>query len=110
MAKAPEQARSVTRAGALIEAARVRAGLTQRDLARSAGTSQTAISSYETGRKVPSLRTLERILASAGFELRTTLAPIDDHDESLARYVATLPKHQRDRFEEQQHRRRSTVS
>jgi transcriptional regulator with XRE-family HTH domain len=81
-----------SRAGALIQLARIRAGLTQAELARRASTSQTAISAYELGAKVPSLETLERVLEAAGFELRTSLAPLEDHDESLARYLATLPE------------------
>lgn len=51
--------------------ARVRAqvGLSQDELARRAGTSRTAISAYEHGRKSPSLDTVERLLESAGYEL-----------------------------------------
>jgi len=95
-------ARIPTRPGALIETARLRAGLSQQELAARAATTQGAISSYESGRKVPSLDTLERILAGAGFDLRMTLAPAEDHDESLERYVATLPGDVRRRFQEGQ--------
>ena len=51
--------------------ARVRraAGLSQRELARRAGTSRPTVSAYERGRKSPSLETLERLLAGAGYEL-----------------------------------------
>jgi transcriptional regulator with XRE-family HTH domain len=94
-----------SRPGAFIELARIRAGLTQAALARRARTSQTAISAYESGAKVPSLDTLERILAAAGFELRMSLAPAEDHDESLARYLDTLPKGARARFDREQQAR-----
>lgn len=99
-----------SRAGALIELARIRTDLTQADLARRAQTSQTAISAYESGAKVPSLETLERILAAAGFDLRMSLAPAEDHDESLARYVATLPASIRARFDREQHVRATTAA
>ena len=97
--------RQQSRAGALVELARIRAGLTQAALARRADTSQTAISAYELGAKMPSLETLERILAAAGFDLRMSLAPIDDHDESLARYLDTLPAKARAQFEREQQAR-----
>ena len=94
-----------SRAGALIELARIRASLSQVELARRARTSQTAISAYESGAKAPSLETLERILGAAGFDLRMSLAPAEDHDESLARYLATLPASTRAKFEREQRAR-----
>lgn len=48
---------------------RAAAGLTQAALARRAGTSQAAISAYETGSKQPSVLTLTRLLAAAGARL-----------------------------------------
>lgn len=45
------------------------AKVTQMELARFANTSQPAIAAYETGAKVPSLRTLRRIAASVGLEI-----------------------------------------
>ncbi|MHB8463659.1 MAG: helix-turn-helix domain-containing protein, partial [Acidimicrobiales bacterium] len=49
-----------------IRALRCRAGLTQDELARRAGTSQPAINRYERGRAVPSAATLERIARACG--------------------------------------------
>jgi transcriptional regulator with XRE-family HTH domain len=54
--------------------ARRRAGLTQAELARRAGTSQATISAYEHGRKAPSVETLDRLLAAAGTRLTTAPA------------------------------------
>lgn len=54
----------------LLREARSYAGLTQADLARLAGTKQSAISAYETGRREPNLATLRRLLAAAGFDLQ----------------------------------------
>lgn len=60
----------------LIREARTRAALTQRQLALRAGTSQAAIAAYERGTKQPQLPVLQRILAAAGFVLRTELAAL----------------------------------
>ena len=54
----------------LIRRARLDARLSQRDLARHAGTSQSALARYEGGHSRPSLATLERILRAAGKTLR----------------------------------------
>ncbi|MGH9007389.1 MAG: helix-turn-helix transcriptional regulator [Acidimicrobiales bacterium] len=72
-------------AGSLILLARLRAGLTQRDLAGRLGVSQPTIAAYESGRRQPTLPTLMRILGGAGFDLELGVAPHDDHDEVLAR-------------------------
>jgi predicted nucleotidyltransferase/DNA-binding XRE family transcriptional regulator len=52
--------------GPLIREARKAAGLSQRELARRAGTSQPAVARYEQGTVVPTLATLERLLQSCG--------------------------------------------
>jgi transcriptional regulator with XRE-family HTH domain len=85
-------------AAALISDARERAGLTQADLARRAGTVQSAIAAYESGRRQPTLPTLYRILAAAGFDLRARLAPHDPHDQTLAEWEASLPAEERARW------------
>lgn len=53
----------------LLRSARRRAGLTQAELARRAGTSRTTVSAYEAGRKSPSTATMERLLQAAGARL-----------------------------------------
>lgn len=45
------------------------AGMTQDELAKASGTSRTALSAYEHGRKSPRLDTAERIVAAAGRRL-----------------------------------------
>ena len=55
--------------GELLLTARELTGLTQSQLAARASTSQSAISSMETGNRLPSVRTLMRIAEAAGFEL-----------------------------------------
>src|SRR3954469_20614316 len=56
-------------AGAAVHDARTRAGLSQAELARRAGTSQAAVSAYESGAKQPSVATFSRLLAAAGARL-----------------------------------------
>lgn len=92
-------------ASGLVETARIRADLTQAELAERAETSQPAIALYEAGRRSPSLETLERILRAAGYEMRIRLEPIDDHDEVLERWLATVPIRERRRFAREQRQR-----
>src|SRR3954452_16387572 len=55
--------------GVTLHAARTRAGLSQAELARRAGTSQATVSAYESGSKQPSVATFSRLLAAAGARL-----------------------------------------
>lgn len=59
----------------IILEARRRAGLTQGELARRAGTSQPAVARLERGSASPTLATLERLVGGAGFDLRLSLVP-----------------------------------
>jgi transcriptional regulator with XRE-family HTH domain len=61
--------------GTTLRRARIDAGLTQRELAVRAGTSQATVSAYESGRKQPSLATAQRLLDHAGVELRPVTRP-----------------------------------
>lgn len=74
----------------LVRMARRKAGLTQAALAKRAATSQSAISAYEAGRRSPSVDTLCRILAAAGFEVRMRLAAPDTHEAARAKAEALL--------------------
>ncbi|WP_182481322.1 helix-turn-helix domain-containing protein [Nocardioides immobilis] len=53
----------------IIEVARRGAGLTQAELARRGGTTQSAVSMYERRRKVPMLDVAERLMQAAGADL-----------------------------------------
>lgn len=66
--------------------ARVRAGLTQRELARRARTSQSAVARIESGAVSPSLETLRRLVAACGFDLRLSLAPAGASDPVVEAY------------------------
>lgn len=53
----------------IIERARRGSGLSQRELARRSGTSQSTLSTYEHGTKSPTLAVAERIVAASGYDL-----------------------------------------
>jgi len=59
--------------GYLILRARAAAGLTQEQLASRIGTSQPTIARWESGSQLPSVRSLTRVAAATGFELRVGL-------------------------------------
>lgn len=56
-------------AGAVLREARRRADLSQVELARRAGTTQSVVSAYESGTRQPSLPTLSRLVAATGWDL-----------------------------------------
>ena len=53
----------------LLRDARLRAGLTQSELGRRAGVTQSVISAYESGARQPSAPTLQRLVAATGLRL-----------------------------------------
>ena len=63
-----------------------------RELARRAGTSHSAVSAYETGRRTPATTTLERIVRAAGFALDAALCRrvYGDNDDRGAELEAVL--------------------
>jgi transcriptional regulator with XRE-family HTH domain len=65
----------MTSAASILRDARLRAGLSQAALASASGTSQTAISAYESGTKEPGVATLSRLLAATGMRLTVVAAP-----------------------------------
>ncbi len=64
----------------LVREARRRAGLTQRELADRAGTTQSAIARVESGRVDPGFETVRRLMRLSGFNLLVALDPYDDSD------------------------------
>ena len=80
----------------LVREARSRAGLSQRELALRAGTSQSVVARIEAGQTGPGTETLSRLLAAAGFELRAELVPapvVATHMlEDVSRILALTPE------------------
>lgn len=56
-------------AGTVLRDARERAHLSQADVARRAGVAQSVVSAYESGRRAPSVSTLERLVAATGHRM-----------------------------------------
>jgi len=77
---------SIEHAHRLVQEARQIATLTQRDLAERLGTSQSAIARLEQGGPNPTVSTLVRSLAAAGFALRIELVPLAATDPVVERY------------------------
>lgn len=75
----------------LLQRARSRRGLSQRELASLVGTSQSAIARYESGTVVPSFDTLERILDALHHRLvlEPNVEPSVD-DAALAEWFLSL--------------------
>ncbi len=87
--------------GRLIEVARRRAGLSQRDLAERSGTSAAAICLYERGERIPRVDTLRRVIAATGATLELAIREAPRVDlaanaralEDLLDLSDHLPKH-----------------
>lgn len=61
-------------AASVIRAARLRAAMTQNELAASARVSQSVISAYESGAREPSLAMVRKLVTAAGFVLELTVS------------------------------------
>lgn len=76
--------------GQLLLEARTRAGLTQRELARRAGTAQSVVARIEGGGASPSWETLSRLLEAAGFALDASLRPLSGELSHMLGDVARI--------------------
>ncbi len=80
----------------LVRELRLAAGLSQRALARRAGTSQPAVARYERGAATPSWKTLQRLAAACGQRVRLSAEAVPDpHDVELAELLIGLTPEQR---------------
>jgi transcriptional regulator with XRE-family HTH domain len=75
----------------LVREARRRAGLTQRELAERAETTQSAVARLESGRTRPSFDQVLRLIRLCGFRLHVSLDPYDDSDIAQAEALLRLP-------------------
>lgn len=74
----------------LLRSTRIRAGLSQAELARRAGLPRSVLCAYEHGRREPGADTLAQVLAAAGFELRAVPALRTPDPERAARILADV--------------------
>lgn len=91
-------------AGNLLVLARLKAEISQSELAERAGVAQSAISAYERGVRQPTLPTLFRLLAAAGFDLRLRLAEPDNQERAAAEWERNQPAAERRRWAAEQRR------
>jgi transcriptional regulator with XRE-family HTH domain len=70
----------------IVSRIRTAAGLTQAELARRAGTSQSSIARLEAGAASPTLNTLERLARAAGVSLDIRVAPVPVADPVVEAY------------------------
>ncbi|MEX2421866.1 MAG: helix-turn-helix transcriptional regulator [Actinomycetota bacterium] len=78
------------RAGDLVREARRRAHLTQDELSRRVGTTQSAIARLERRGTEPSLRRTNELLRACGMNLDVRLLAVDDSDWSVAHATLAL--------------------
>ena len=72
--------------GALLQRARADAGLSQAALAAAAGTTQSAIARLEQDESNPTIATLVRCAAAAGYRIEIGLVPAPAPDAVIERY------------------------
>jgi transcriptional regulator with XRE-family HTH domain len=92
-------------AATVIRRARRQAGLTQAALAARAGVTQPVVAAYETGRRDPTLPTLRKLLAAAGYGLdlslrrRLTDQQVADELQAVLDLADALPRRHRPELE-----------
>jgi transcriptional regulator with XRE-family HTH domain len=87
------------RSADLIREARLRAGLTQYELAERTGRDRSVIARWEQGAVAPSLETLVELVRACGFDLPLELVPRDSsRDERLRKNALLSPERRVLRF------------
>lgn len=83
------------RSAALIREARLRAGLTQAELADRTGRDRSVIARWEQGVVAPSVETLTELVRACGFDLPLELVPYDVSTDADIRKTAILSPERR---------------
>jgi transcriptional regulator with XRE-family HTH domain len=83
------------RSADLIREARLRAGLTQQELAERTGRERSVIARWEQGAVAPSIETLVDLVRACGFDLPLELVPYEPSDEERLRKNALLSPERR---------------
>src|SRR6187455_2343448 len=79
------------RSAAILREARLRAGLSQDELARVSRKDRTVIARYEQGIVAPSLDTLVQLLRACGFDIPLELVPYDAGPDETMSALQMLP-------------------
>lgn len=95
------------RSATLLKEARLRAGLSQQELAEVSGKDRTVIARYEQGVVAPSIDTLVEILRFCGFDIPLELVPYDSGPDERRRELQMLSPERRldEMLERRQHER-----
>lgn len=83
------------RSARIIREARLRAGLTQAELAERSGRDRTVVARWEQGLVAPSVDTLAELVEACGFELPLELVPRDEGLEAAVADRAPLSPERR---------------
>lgn len=83
------------RSADLIREARLRAGLTQYDLAERTGRDRSVIARWEQGAVAPSIETLVELVRACGFDVPLELVPLDPSQRDRLRKTALLSPERR---------------
>jgi transcriptional regulator with XRE-family HTH domain len=87
------------RAADLIREARLRAGLTQYQLAERSGRERSVIARWEQGAVSPSVDNLLEVIQACGFDLPLVLVPRETHDdERLEKNLLLTPERRAQRY------------
>lgn len=87
------------RSAALLREARLRAGLSQQELATKSGKDRTVIARWEQGVVAPSIDTLVELLRSCGYDIPLELVPYDPGpDERITEIQMLSPERRLDRL------------
>lgn len=87
------------RSAVLIREARLRAGLSQQELAAVSGKDRTVIARWEQGLVAPSIDTLVELVRACGFDVPLELVPYDPGpDERIAEIQMLSPERRVDRL------------
>jgi transcriptional regulator with XRE-family HTH domain len=86
--------------GLLVKEARLRAGLTQRELAERMSTRQPVIARWERGHAEPGFETVQRALRACGFDLEIGIGTRDDdHPMLIEDHLRMTPEQRLDALE-----------
>jgi hypothetical protein len=85
--------------GTLIREARLRANLSQVELARRSGKDRAQLARWERDVVQPSFETLQEILRASGFDLETTLVPYEPDAKQDARLERAMQRSPQERLQ-----------
>ncbi len=85
--------------GLLIREARLRAGLSQHELAERSGRERSVIARWEQGAVSPSFETLHELVRACGYDFSVALVPLESDAEQEARLRQNLLRSPQERLQ-----------